>query len=244
MKRVIAEYLLGHTYLPLDYRRNLYALIKEAIRRYDENLYRRYFDESLGFVTKPFTFSVFFPDSTKHLRDKFFVGKRLRLVFSSNDKELLYAVFEGLSMINEFKIHDIEGKVRSNVLYCLYVNFKDLPKINSYRIVFRTLSPVVLDKEARSGNYLSYDDPQFINSLVYSVRELSKTFLGKEDVDVEITVKGNTSKKPIWHYQHWVTGNKCLLEVKSSPDVLNLLYAIGIGHKRAQGFGMLEIVNE
>ncbi|MBX6361962.1 MAG: CRISPR-associated endoribonuclease Cas6, partial [Acidobacterium ailaaui] len=38
------------------------------------------------------------------------------------------------------------------------------------------------------------------------------------------------------------TCNKAIIKIQASPEVLNLLYAVGIGVRRSQGFGMLEIM--
>jgi CRISPR-associated endoribonuclease Cas6 len=37
-------------------------------------------------------------------------------------------------------------------------------------------------------------------------------------------------------------GNKMVFGIKCDSDVINLIYDIGVGAKRSQGYGMLEVV--
>ena len=46
------------------------------------------------------------------------------------------------------------------------------------------------------------------------------------------------------HYNQSMTCNKGIIEIEAEPDVLNLLNNIGIGVRRSQGFGMVELIKQ
>jgi CRISPR-associated endoribonuclease Cas6 len=46
----------------------------------------------------------------------------------------------------------------------------------------------------------------------------------------------------ITHFNQYMTTNKGIIEIAANPEILQLLYDVGIGVRRSQGFGMLEII--
>ena len=233
--------------IPVNYRRNLTCLIKEAINPDDSgtDIYNKYYADKKQNTQKPFTFSVHLPVKEKIKRDHkscFVLGDdNIRFHFSSSDPVFLIEVYNGLlGLTNDFspfKGYKIEVK-----------NFymqKNSP-IDSDEIVFKTYSPVLVrDIENKKGRgFISFEHKNFEENLFFSMRNLCRNFIDrdyelKRDQIEILPVKCNAV--PISNYGGEI-GTSGILKIKAPLEVLQLLYDAGLGAKRSQGFGMLEVV--
>jgi len=233
--------------IPVNYRRNFTYLIKEAINpdHSGTDIYNKYYAEKKQNVQKPFTFSVYLPVKAKikeNHKTCFVLGDdKIRFHFSSSNPVFLIEVYNGLLGIkkdfNLFNGYKIEVK-----------NFymqKNTP-IDSDEVVFKTFSPVLVrDIENRKGKgFISFEHKDFEENVFFSIRNLCRNFIDRdyelERDQVEILpVKCNAV--PISNYGGEI-GTSGILKIKAPVEVLQLLYDAGLGAKRSQGFGMLEVV--
>jgi CRISPR-associated endoribonuclease Cas6 len=121
------------------------------------------------------------------------------------------------------------------------VNLIQERKITDDTVVFKTLSPFLVRDYKDKNKYLTPSDEGFVSQLNQIVSDSSKLFLNRFS-EIEFTNIKTSYKPPILHYGAPVDGIKGLFALKGDPKVLNLIYRIGLGSRRSQGFGMLEVL--
>jgi CRISPR-associated endoribonuclease Cas6 len=233
--------------LPKDYRKGFASLIKHAISKSDPKLYEFYYTGN--HKIKPFTFSVYFPQGPEFRDDKFIVGDRAILNISTNDFRFVSQLYNGmLSILNT------PYPLFNNLLTLKTFNFHPFIRIKKDEVTFRTMDAIlVTNKNCHidvDGNqydlYLAPDDEGFDEGLRFLIKETVKRFLnfyGDFLFEYEL-IRESTRTIPIWHYNQWNKGVKGKIRIKCHPEILQLIYDIGIGARRSQGFGMLEVTNE
>lgn len=239
------QFELSKPHLPKDYRRGFASIIKDALSRADENLYNFYYTGT--YKLKPFTFSVYFPQGSDLEEDKFQVGNQAVLKFSTSDNRLAATLFNGMLYLrnNPYPLFDNEVKLISMFLH-------PPKKIESDKAKFKLIgNMLVTNKNCHidvNGNqydiYLSPDEEGFDEGLRFLIKEQVNKFLGIDysfPFEYEF-IKETIKVVPVWHYNQWNKSIKGEIEIKSHPRVLQLLYDTGIGARRSQGFGMLEVI--
>lgn len=230
--KLVLDLQLDRPEIPKDYRSGFMSLIKAAFEAGDELFYRHLYDTK---TDKPFTFSVYFPGLTGEKNDHLIVGYRAILNFSTNDHRLAIYFYNGAIKL---KSHQWKN---DNIFSIRGIRALFNREIRNDFCVFRTVSPFLLNRKGDNLQYLTPDDEDFDNSFRFNIRELCNRFLKKPEVDFKYKILQHR-KMVVSHYNQSMTCNKGILEIKASPEVLNLIYNIGIGVRRSQGFGMLEIV--
>ena len=233
--------------VPVDYRRNFTCLLKEAINKGNggRDIYNRYYAEKKQNSQKPFTFSAYLPVKEKikeNHKTCFILGDdKIRFHFSSSDPVFLIEVYNGLLGLNKdfspFNGYKIEVK-----------NFymQKNTHIDSDEVVFKTYSPVIVrDIENRKGKgFISFEHKDFEENLFFSIRNLCRNFINKDYElkrdEVEI-LPVKCKAVPISNYGGEI-GTSGIIKIKAPVKVLQLVYDTGLGAKRSQGFGMLEVV--
>lgn len=222
-----------------DYRRIFMALIKNIISNQDNTLYTLLYgtDESKRKVNKPFTFSVHFPLFKGIEKDEFQCGNKAHLIFSTNDETIISTLYNGLRKKKEIIIgenYPITFKIENSYL---------LPekKIRSNKVGFKTIGPVLINLKGDNLTYIPPTHPKFseafIEIICIQAAELNTQCKG-EDIHFDI----QTMKKlPLSHYNQTMTSWLGEFSLEAPKEVLQLVYDTGIGVRRSQGFGMLEI---
>jgi len=245
--RISFLFQLSNNNISKDYRRGFASIIKNAIYKADQQLYQIYY---LGkHKIKPFTFSVYFSYSPEFKDNKFIVGDKAILNVSTNDYRFASQLYNGM-----LSMYDISYPIFENKITLKAINLHSPIKIKRNEIVFRTIDMMLITNKnchidvngKQYDIYLTPDNDGFDEGLRFLVKETVKRFLNHDkDFDFEYEIIKETRKIiPVWHYNQWNTGIKCNIKVKSHPKILQLIYDIGIGARRSQGFGMLEVVNE
>jgi CRISPR-associated endoribonuclease Cas6 len=245
--------------IPPDYRRYLLSMLKEAFKKsgsdgkdFFENMYS-------GNTQKPFTFSAYFPleEKSQKLRGEFF-----SFFFSTNDYEFLMRVYNGLNSIKGFKLFG------QNIKEVKHFFLFPERRFDKDEVTFKTLSPFLVRNIGNGDYYLvpkgvevqckhdpthwdkwKYDDlNNFKSALTTSLsNQLHKFLEGSFSFNIEeikvvavpiLHGSGNNEHK----YAITYPGMKGFIRIKASPEVLKLIYDIGIGARRSEGFGMLEVV--
>ncbi|MCF8008863.1 MAG: CRISPR-associated endoribonuclease Cas6 [Halanaerobiales bacterium] len=238
--------------LPLEYRRVFMSFIKNAYQHGDNTLYEKlYSDEAENNTIKPFTFSVYLPEADFNSENgHVLVGNdRIYLNFSTYFYNLGVIFYNGaLNLLHQpFYIPD------KNHFTLEKINLQRDNKIDSNLIKFKTHSPIVVREHDRDSNlekYYSSNEKGFIPQLKHNMVESCEHYLfeGKEKKRIyklidKMKIEGlNMESITIMHYNHPVIGNSGWLKIKAYPNLLNYLYKSGIGSRRAQGFGKVEVV--
>lgn len=237
--RITVDYELDGDRLPLDYRRGFLSLIKTAVASQGKFAFNKFMSD---YKLKPFTFSVYFHNLKEGIDKSICVGNSAKLTISTCSMDFLTFVYNGLREIKEYNIFNM------NTLYLKGINLQSNFKIKNMEIIFRTLSPVLVSNKGSSDWYLIPGDSNFEEGLKFSVKEIVKEFLNySQDFPFEFNTfidgnKASIKKKIVWHYNMHRSGFVGVFKIKSMPEILQLIYDIGLGVRRSQGFGMLEVV--
>lgn len=255
--------------LPLDYRNYFMKLIKDALslnelgRYYLNKLYYygEDFKEKSNKAPKPFCFTVRFQhDKEEFKKDKtiFYLKTPVEFYVSSVDKEFLVTLYNGLINKKLYPFKAGDGLIKK-VESVLLLREK---KINKNKAIFKTLAPILIENKDdepllpidEDGNNLESSDIRFVyflkefnfitDSILKGIRgegikeriEFKPIRVRKEVVKHRIREKNEDPK--IYTF----TCFSGIFELSGSPEDLNYIYQLGIGLRRAQGFGMVEVI--
>lgn len=236
---------LAASKLPIAYNTLFMSAIKEAIKASDEAYYEKlyFYEGKSNKATKNMTFSV-------NIREyeikgsEFEIKGRVSLIISTPDLELGLMIYNGMIKKRKF-IYKAYEWMR------LRVDFIKEKEIDGQEVVFKTLSPICIKN--KQGTFMEIEDPGYIGELNYITNEILKNYRGyglKEQLDFRpIGFKKIVVKESIRGFQE-KTGRQyqCVnayrgnFVIKGDKEDLNDIYKLGIGFKRAQGFGNLELV--
>lgn len=238
--RIKANFEMNTDWLIKDYRSIFMALIKSTFIKYDPVLYTYLYgtEEQKRKVNKPFTFSVRFPQYKGIEGNRMFCGNKISLLFSSDDETLITGFFNGLKAKQKIAI----GENYPITFELEHIQLLPLKRIQTNKVLFRTISPILVNDKGSNLDYLSPTKPEFTRAFKEIIVIQANNFqipCTEEMIDFEI----NTMKKlPLSHYKQTMTSWLGKFVLEAPANVLQLVYDIGIGVRRSQGFGMLEIV--
>lgn len=247
-----------NTEIPPYSRQTIHSLIKEAIKNSSsdgEDFYRRWYDSN---KIKPFTFTIYFPLKRQN-GSNVLDGDFFQFIFSTSDYEFLIRLYNGLLAIRsgDFRIFGHPFSLKK----CTLLPNKSITKDTA---TFKTLSPLLV-RDPENGDKYFYpescplkvkgkdpdqwkywqgvDDNKLIDALYKSLQSLA----GTDDITINnynfnIVPIHHGSHNPDHPYTMTLPGLKGTITLRASPQVLQYLYDIGIGAKRSEGFGMLEVV--
>lgn len=231
--------------LPVANKMMFVSLIKKALsisnEAYCEKLYN--YGDKKNKVTKNFTFSLFMKDF-KLEGDYFEIGEKVIFNISTPDYEFGINLYNGLLKLNHFTYKDFElSKLKISLI-------KEKP-ITERIMTFKTLSPIFIKNKENVS--LSPIESDYLKELNYISNTILKSYRGyglKEDLDLKvINMKKTVVKEDIKDFTN-KTGDKYLyvnaysgtFMLYGDSEDLRDLYMLGIGFKRNQGFGMIEVL--
>lgn len=268
--------------VPINYRPLFVSLIKKSIETGDESAYKIAYEGAKRF-TKPFCFSVYFPQlSIKE--DVIETGGIVNLnismldfgfnfvnpgdvegVSSEEDRQICLALFNGIRA-RELKTARFplgEELKRSHVQL---MNEKDPDDFAKGKALFKTMSPIFLSNGEKNGgravlhpgvkdphrdngnggngrrNNVIYDEGIFRKSLAMSLKGCVKDDVAFKPLDMKATVIKHIigERVPESPPLKFICSSGTFI-LSGSPEDLFRVYQTGIGFKRNQGFGMLEV---
>ncbi len=243
----------GAPFLPVYYHSGFVSLIKQAIQQENQTLFHALFEVRKPIV-KPYTFAVSFGDNVKVEEDKIYFNKEVHFKFSSFSLQYLVAVYN--FFILKFKTREAIRIFNENFYVSNVLMFPER-KITRNSAIFRTLSPVLIRSHKNEKHYLvpkcdNFDgDDGFEEALRFNLDELLKNLLGKGLNDFGATVEFRPVKlsRVIVKYLKddvliKMPAFKGVFSMSAHPEILNLIVRAGLGSRRSQGFGMLELIRE
>ncbi|MGB4268038.1 MAG: CRISPR-associated endoribonuclease Cas6 [Spirochaetota bacterium] len=236
--------------LPPWYRIGFASMIKEALKKENEKLYSLYYGNNTSTIPKPFTFAVKLNVKEVIKKDINYLklgNPNVQFYLSSNDYEFLMSVYNGLLQIKKYPIY-------SNTVSIQRFNLVNPKEFTDTKAVFDIFSPVVVRRvtpDKKGAGYTNVNEADYTQMLFYNIKSLCK-FLGDSYCLSESDVKINTNAAftvKIPHYNkknpqkpEVIVATDGSLTIEAPNEVLKLIYDIGLGARRSQGFGMLEVV--
>ena len=225
--------------MDIEYRRAFLSLLKSSFMQASPEIYEKFYGP--GVTMKPFTFGVF-------LVNPEFEDQRVRL--KSADITLNFSTY-----YSDLGIHFYNSLIKNRSRFQAYPladgNEMRLKRVSLQRerliwgdeAVFKTLSPFLVrlhHKEDNLDEYLTALHNLFIPKLEENIRVLVSELLGRQErlEFTPVTLK----VVPVKHYGQIVEGNVGVIKLKGNPEVLDFIYKVGLGSRRSEGFGLLELV--
>ncbi|MCD8510982.1 MAG: CRISPR-associated endoribonuclease Cas6 [Bacillus sp. (in: Bacteria)] len=123
--------------LPIGFRMLVLSLVKEALKRSNENYYTSLFIEKKN-AMKPFSSAVFLKDYS--IENDEIQLEEMTITFSSHDMEFMIYLFNGLQQIKEYHV----GK---ETWFFTSIRMHKEATISSNSVFFRTLSPILIESK-------------------------------------------------------------------------------------------------
>lgn len=230
------------------YRYSMLSFIKKVLETEDIDYSRKIFSKK---SFKPFTFSVFFNGISINGDSIKSDGKAI-LTVSSGSPDFFIRFSRGIKKFKEYK-----GKHLNGTMKILKTEIIDEESINTSKQTFRTLSPIiVVNREKKpvlptklrvnDDSFIIYDDEAFTQELRYSLKcvfnglpELKFEHKEGKKAVVKHLVGSNGKEKVIK-----IVAYQGVFALEADPYVLSEIYKYGLGFRRYQGFGCLELVKE
>lgn len=212
-------------YISKDYRSRFISLLK-----------RIFGDEYKYSIARPYTFSVFFPNS-QFDKDLIKNVDTINFRFSTGDSLIAIRFYnEILRMKNVNYIHPIGTKK-------FKIDSITEEKERKITGVFRTLSPVIVQKFNDGGEYLFPSESFFEESLIENILKRFSTINGYTPNVKKFKFKTiDIQNKKIVHYNSSLKAFLGKFKIDTdSEEILKFLYQYGIGVRTGQGFGYLEV---
>lgn len=255
--------------LPILYRHRFMSLIKESLENSDLD-YKQFLypekDSELSKKVKPFTFSVSMPQEKVVKKEKFLIDKHMEiedLVFyfpantfialyvSSSESQFIMRLYNGLLKLKQF---DFSGDISLKLIKVYLLNEKI---IHSDEVTFRTNSPILIEDSDKKPIFPDVNNPSSLISINKNfnnihngiLKDLRGYGLYREIVFEPLLIKKQVIKHTLKGFRE-KTGNPYMtltcfegrFRLKGDRRDLQMLYQIGVGMRRGQGFGMVEVV--
>lgn len=231
--------------LPIAYNTLFMSAIKEAIKASDKTYYEKlyFYEGKNNKVTKNMTFSVGIKDY-EIKGNEFEVKGKVSLTISTPDLELGLMIYNGMIKKRKFIYKEYEW-IR------LRVDLIKEKEIGGQQALFKTLSPICIKN--KRGAFMDIEDPDYVQELNYITNEVLKNYRGyglKEQLDFQVrNIKKIIVKESIRGFQEktgrqyqCVNAYRGSFVIRGHKEDLNDIYKLGIGFRRAQGFGNLELI--
>lgn len=231
--------------LPQAYNMLFVSLIKEALKKSNPDYYEKlyFYEGRSNKKSKNFCFSVFIKNfeiinETLYVKDKVFFN------ISTPDYECGINIYNGLLKIKSFKYRDYNLE-REKIFLA-----KE-KRINGNEAVFKTLSPIFI--KDKDNNFLNPENEEFNKELNYISDMILKNYRGcglKVPLEFQsVLMKKKVVKEEIEDFTeitgkntYYVNAYSGVFKLKGNIEDLEDLYKLGIGFRRSQGFGMIEVV--
>ena len=219
--------------IPIDYRLMIISLIKESIKKVDFDYFNELYSKEKQ-VNKPYTFALKLGEI--NFTDKDILTDNIVITISSGDYKFLAYLQNGLLNLTTFKYKDyIMEKIS------LYPT--ENKKIITNSIICKAISPFFIYDSNQKPISPSHEDfNEFLNN------SLSAMFNKRIDVKFEPI---NLKKRIVKEMSTKNNGNFLKYEtyvgtfkLSGTREDLQILYDYGMSQRRAQGYGLFEIIKE
>lgn len=231
--------------LPISHNMMFVSLIKEALKKSDPVYYEKIysFNGKVNKKSKNFCFSTRMKgfDIEGDIAN---VKDGVSLLISSPDAEFILYLYNGLLKINEFKYKDFSIKrIRISML-------KE-KTLNSGEAIFKTLSPICIKNN--KNYFLKIDDATYEDELNYIAGKILENYRGRgleERLSFQnIKMKNVVVRQEIRGFEEksgrnylYVNSYEGVFKLSGNSEDLKDLFSLGLGFKRNQGFGMIDLI--
>lgn len=234
---------------PLSYRMMITSLIKNALEKGDEEYFKDiyYYEEKKNKKIKPFTFAVFFKDFSIE-QDIVNINGNGSILISTCDYNFGINLYNGLLKL---KSYDYKKGENGFEIFISNIILEKEKEINESRIFCKTLSPIHI--KDKNNKPLSVTDEKFNVELNYICNLLLNTFRGEglkeEIIFTAVKMKKVVAKEKISDFKKingkdiiYIEGYSGTFYLEGNIQDLRMLMQIGLGFRRSEGWGMIDLV--
>ncbi len=242
MRLSIKLITLERNKLPVDYRSMLLSLFKSSFAANDFER-KIYFDDNKqeNHDLRPFTFAVYLTNPKFEKEEILLESESFTVNFSTPDFETGIMLYNGL-LGGKNKPFEYKDSCKIKI-ETIHLN-KQEKTIFKNEAVFKMLSPIVVkesDLETNHDKFYSPAEPEFFTLLNKNCAMKAERFLNKS-INLTGFEAVSYKKIPVRLKGHFVEAYQGIFKLKGEPELLNLLYQVGLGAKNGYGFGMMEVV--
>lgn len=231
--------------IPVGNRFMICSLIKNAVERGDQNLFKEIYlyGDKKNKKIKDFTFSIYL-DNYKVQNDYVEVKGDISITISTTDYNLGIAIYNGIMMMKEYTYKNYHIRI------CKAYLLKE-GKVEGKLIRCKTMSPIYIKN--KNGKSIGVMEPEFEEMLNYISNIYLESFRGyglKEKVKfTPVSMNKVVVKEEIAGFKE-ITGKsyiyidsfKGLFNLEGDTEDLQILLKAGIGFRRSEGFGLIDLV--
>lgn len=225
--------------LPIEMDRLIVSFFKASLQNYSEELFEKLYTKEKS-VLKKFTWSNYFPGAQFTSEKILLKEKKFFINFSTIDMGELLHFYNAFSLMKNVTYH-----MPYNSMKLVSIKTQEMGEIKDTEIIVKMQSSLIVRRHNVSKNtdiYYSCEDPEFINVAKDNLR----IFLQKLDIPMDISdfsiTPVKTKKVVTKVFGRWVDGSIGIFKLTGNVELLNLLYAAGVGTRRSEGHGKWEIV--
>lgn len=238
--KIIVRFQLKKPQLPIDYRRLMVSFLKASFTSNDLELFEQFYGKGTT-VQKPFAFDVKLPKASFKKESILLNSNEIQLTIILEEKMLGIRIYN--AMIH-MKQEDIKYPMADrNYMKIKSVRTEEHKKILENEVTIQMLSPLVLrdHKKGEKDYYYQAGDSEFLN-IAKQVIQAQISNLKNTSKSMDIVLEPIKTKKVIVKtFGINVPASLGSFKLSASAEIINLLYQIGIGSRRSEGFGVFEI---
>lgn len=241
--RMSVELLLNSDKIDKDKNRIVMHIIKLLIKKENKEIFIELYKEDKS-NSKDLNFSMYLGSDAKFLRNEIKIpSQKIIINFSTTDPVL------GITLYNAFtKYKGLEIPIKNNAVLINKVNITKTRPITSEKTIFITKSPIVVrfhDGDNEKTYYYSLLEDKgrevFLQNLKYQIEDKFSNVKKKDLDEIKINILWSKDVK-VKHYGIVILSNLCEFELKAKTYILEELYLNGVGSRKSQGFGYVDLV--
>ncbi|SHH58128.1 CRISPR-associated endoribonuclease Cas6 [Anaerosphaera aminiphila DSM 21120] len=241
--RLAVDLLLKNNKIDKDKNKIIMHIIKLLLEKESNGIFKEIYAENAN-RPKDINFSMYLGRDVKFLRDEIEIPSQKIIVnFSTYDPVI------GVSLYNCFlKYKGLEIPIKNNTVLIDKVRIVRPRPITSDKIRFLSKSPIVIREHNNDNSSTFYHSIStkegkeiFIKNLKYQIKDTFPEIKERDLEEISFEILWNRDVK-VKHYGIVVDSNLVEIEIKAKPYILEYLYLDGVGSRKSQGFGYLDLV--
>lgn len=238
--RLLLEFRLEKNKISMEYRKFFMHFIKDSLSNANGGKYYNQFYN--GAEEKKFTFAIFL-DKPQFQKDEIVLASnRVKMLFSASDKMAGYLFYSSF-LERKKKEYPME---KGNTIQLISVRNLREKEILSNQILVKTNSPLVVRKHTKEGNkdyYYSFEKEEFLVEAKQTMkRQLRKAGFSETVIEDVNLLPVKCRKVIVTHYGCKIETTVGNFLLEGNKSVLSYFLQAGIGSRKSEGFGMLELL--
>lgn len=242
--RLSVELLLQKNRIDKDKNRIILHIIKLLMEKESKETYRALYEDNKS-SPKNINFSIYMGRGVKFLRDEIEIPSQKIIVnFSTYDPAI------GIAIYNSFiKNLGLEIPIKNNLVTINEINLRTKRTITKDVERFKIQSPIVIREHKNDNKTTYYHDISdekgqkiFLENLRYQIKDEFPDIKEKhlDEIDLNVIWSKLINVK---HYGIVIPSNIGEIEIRARGYILEYLYLSGIGGRRSQGFGYVDLLD-